>query len=399
MEVKNISIQKIHKAKYNPRIIYDKEFQDLISSIKEFGFVEPIVVNTREHADFEKHQWTIVGGHQRYEAAKKIGHKEVPVIFVNLSPQKEKILNLALNKITGEFDNTMLAEIMYGLVEEDKLTPDDILGFSHEEISKLLDTVMDIGDEDDDFDLEKEKGLAKNTKIKNGDIYEIGKHRLMCGNSTIMKSVRILMNGEKANMIFTDPPFNVGLEYQEYQDNKTDDEYMSFCKKFMKNIHNIMSDKSSIYLMIADKYTIRVGTLFEDLFRFSQILFWVKENPTLGNSDYQYNYEAILYGWRKGGKHKFYGGNAEPAANFVKRDRGKDKVEHPAQRPIELVNDYIKNSSQRDELVVDLFGGSGTTMVSANSCNRRCYMMEMDPIYVQIIINRMKKIGVDAKLI
>ena len=399
MEIKNIPVKEIHKAKYNPRVIYDKEFGDLVSSIKEFGFVEPIVVNTRKHSGFKKHQWTIVGGHQRYEAAKKIGHKEVPVIFVNLSPQKEKILNLALNKITGEFDNTMLAEIMYGLVEEERLNADDILGFSHEEISKLLDTVMDLGDEDEEFDLEKEKGLAKNTKIKKGYIYEIGKHRLMCGDSTNMKDVRKMMNGEMANMIFTDPPFNVGLEYQEYKDNKTDNEYLDFCKKFMKNIHNIMSDKSSIYLMIADKYTIRVGTLFEDLFRFSQILFWVKESPTLGNSDYQYNYEAILYGWRKGGKHKFYGKPVEPAANFVKRDSGADKVEHPAQRPIELVSTYIKNSSQRGEIVVDLFGGSGTTMASANSCNRRCYMMEMDTIYVQIIINRMKKIGVDAKLV
>ena len=146
MEIKNIPITKIHKAKYNPRIIYDKEFQNLINSIKEFGFVEPIVVNLRNHADFKEHQWTIVGGHQRYEAAKKIGHKEVPVLFVDLTPQKEKILNLALNKITGDFDNAMLSEVMYGLIEEDKLTPNDILGFSGEEINSILGTVMDVGD-------------------------------------------------------------------------------------------------------------------------------------------------------------------------------------------------------------------------------------------------------------
>ncbi len=144
MKVKNISVKKIYKAKYNPRTIYDKEFQDLVTSIKEFGFVEPIVVNTREHTAFKGHKWTIVGGHQRYEAAKKLGHKEVPVIFVNLTPQKEKILNLALNKISGQFDIPELAEVLHDLVKVNQISEEDILGFSHEEINSILDTVMSV---------------------------------------------------------------------------------------------------------------------------------------------------------------------------------------------------------------------------------------------------------------
>ena len=398
LQIKIIDINEISKSKYNPRLIYKQEFQDLVNSIKQFGFVEPIVVNTREHPKFKKRKLAIVGGHQRYEAAKKIGYKEVPVVFVNLSPQKEKILNLALNKITGEFDTPKLAELLYGLVEEDKLTEEEILGFSHEEISKILDTVMDVG-KDGDFDLEDGVEKAKKTNVKTGDIYKIGNHRLMCGDATKMKDIGKLMNGEVADMVFTDPPYNVGLEYQEYKDKKTDKEYLEFCRIFMNNLHKIMGKNTSIYLMMADKYLLPVGTIFRDTFRFAQILLWIKDNPTLGNSDYQYNYEAMFYGWRKGGRHKFYGGAVEPAAKLVKRAVGDDKVEHPAQRPVELVNVYIKNSSQRNEVVVDLFGGSGTTMVSAASCNRRCYMMEMDPVYIQVIIDRMEKIGIHAEKI
>lgn len=398
MKVESIPIEKLNKSKYNPRVIDKIEFGNLVNSIKEFDFVEPIVVNNREHADFKDHRWTIIGGHQRYEAAKSCGYKEVPVVFVNLSPQKEKILNLALNKITGDWDTQKLAEVLYGLIEDDKLTEEEILGFSHEEISAILDTVMDVG-EDEDFSLEDSAKKAKKTNVKLGDIYKIGNHRLMCGDATKMEDVKKLMDGQIADMVFTDPPFNVGLEYQEYKDKKTDKEYLEFCRTFMKNLHDIMMKNASIYLMIADKYTVRVGVIFEEIFRFAQILFWVKDNPTLGNSDYQYNYEAILYGWRKGGKHRFYGGAVEPAANFVKRDRGEDKVEHPAQRPVDLVTTYIKNSSQRNEIVVDLFGGSGTTMVSAGSCNRNCYMMELDPVYVQVIIDRMKKVGINAEKI
>ena len=160
LQIKIIDINKIVKSEYNPRVIYKQEFQSLVDSIKEFGFVEPIVVNTREHPDFKKPQWTIVGGHQRYEAAKKIGYKEVPVVFVNLSPPKEKILNLALNKISGEFDTPRLAEVLYGLIEEDKLSEEEILGFPHEEISGILGTVMSV----DDI---RETELDENIKLTN----------------------------------------------------------------------------------------------------------------------------------------------------------------------------------------------------------------------------------------
>jgi DNA modification methylase len=213
----------------------------------------------------------------------------------------------------------------------------------------------------------------------------------MCGDSTLIGDVEKLMGGERADLLFTDPPFNVELYYNSYEDNKTNDEYLDFCKAFMANADSVMRANSCAYIMSGDKYLLELGNLFKEMFRFSQILFWVKDNPTLGNSDYQYNYEAILYGWKKGGTHKFYGGSVVPAANFVKRDTGEEKVEHPAQRPVKLVNDYIKNSSLQGELVLDLFGGSGTTMVSAHVCNRRCNMMEMDPHYVDVVRKRYAK--------
>lgn len=389
-----VPVEKLNKSPYNPRLISAIEFDALKKSLQEFGFVEPIIVNTREHESFvgEDKVWTIVGGHQRFEAAKALGYTEVPVVFVNLSIEKEKILNLALNKISGEWDNDKLAEILYGLTQDDQIPESDILGFSHEEISAILDTVMETGEDDEDFSLDDAKDKAKDTKIKLGDIYQIGKHRLMCGDSTKKEDVDKLMAGETADLLFTDPPFNVELDYNEYDDNKSSAEYLDFCKSFMINADSVLRANATAYIMSGDKYLLELGNLFKELFRFSQILFWVKENPTLGNSDYQYNYEALLYGWKKGGTHKFYGGSVVPAANYVKRDSGDDKVDHPAQRPVELVNDYIKNSSLQGELVLDLFGGSGTTMVSAHVCNRRCNMMEFDPHYCQIIVDRMEKL-------
>ncbi len=390
-----IPIEKLNKSPYNPRLISNIEFDALKKSLSEFGFVEPLVVNTRTDTSFKPAEkiWTIIGGHQRFEAAKALGYKEVPVVFVNLNKEKEKILNLALNKISGEWDNDKLAEILYELTQEDNIPESDILGFSHEEISAILDTVMETGEDDDeDFSLDKGLAGAKNTKVKLGDIYQIGRHKIMCGDSTKEEDIEKLMNGEKADLIFTDPPFNVELDYNSYEDNKSTEDYMDFCKSFMTNIDNVMKPNSCIYIMSGDKYLLEIGNLFKEMFRFSQILFWVKDNPTLGNSDYQYNYEAILYGWKKGNTHKFYGGAVVPAANFVKRDTGEEKVDHPAQRPVKLVNDYIKNSSLQGELVLDVFGGSGTTMVSAQVCNRRCNMMELDPQYVQVIIDRMEKL-------
>jgi DNA modification methylase len=389
-----VPVEKLNKSPYNPRLINAIEFDALKKSLEEFGFVEPLVVNTRDHESFntEEKGWYIVGGHQRFEAAKSLGYKEVPVVFVNVNKEKEKILNLALNKISGEWDTDKLAEILYGLTQDDNIPESDILGFSHEEISAILDTVMETGDEDEDFSLDKGLGDAKNTKVKLGDIYKIGRHKLMCGDSTKKEDVDKLMSGEQSDLLFTDPPFNVELDYNSYEDNKSTEEYLDFCKSFMANADSVMRPNSCAYIMTGDKYLLELGNLFKKMFRFSQVLFWVKDNPTLGNSDYQYNYEAILYGWKKGGTHKFYGGSVVPAANFVKRDTGEEKVEHPAQRPVKLVNDYIKNSSLQGELVLDLFGGSGTTMVSAHMCNRRCNMIEMDPQYVQVIIDRIEKL-------
>lgn len=389
-----VPVEKLTKSSYNPRVISTIEFNALKKSLQEFGFVEPLVVNTREDTSFTATEkvWTIIGGHQRFEAAKALGYIEVPVIFVNLNKEKEKILNLALNKITGEWDTDKLAEVLYGLTQEDEIPEENILGFSHEEISAILDTVMNVGEEDDEFNLDEGLEKAKSTKVKLGDIYQIGKHKLMCGDATKKSDIDKLMAGEEANLVFTDPPFNVELDYNSYEDNKTSEEYINFCKSFMSNLSSVMKTNSCVYIMSGDKYLLELGNLFKEMFRFSQILFWVKDNPTLGNSDYQYNYETILYGWKKGGTHKFYGGAVVPAANFVKRDTGDEKVEHPAQRPVKLVIDYIKNSSLQGELVLDVFGGSGTTMVSAHVTNRRCNMIELDPQYIQVIIDRMEKL-------
>jgi len=378
MEIKKVPIDKINPAKYNPRLDLkpgDPEYEKIKRSINEFDLVEPLVWNKRTG--------NLVGGHQRLKILKENGINEVEVSVVDLDDVKEKALNIALNKIQGDWDYPKLKDL---LEELDTGELDiAITGFDESEIENLM-TQFFVPEENEKDDEVPEVPEEPITKL--GDLYKLGEHRLLCGDATIITDVEKLMDGQKADMVFTDPPFNVNYEYLDYKDNKTDDEYLNFVNQFYLNLDLNTKDGAVVYVMSGNKYLLELGLLFKQIFRFSQILFWVKDNPTLGNSDYQYNYEAILYGWNKRGTHKYFGKSVVPAANLVNRDAGKEKTIHKAQRPIKLVCDYIHNSSATNQIILDFFGGSGSTLIACEKLNRKCYMMELDPHYCDVIVKR-----------
>src|SRR3990167_1991726 len=359
-------ISELKPAPYNPRELTEKQAQDLATSLELFNLAEPIVINQNN---------TIVGGHQRINILKaKYGDNgtEVDVRVPNrlLTQDEEVELNLRLNKNLGQWNFDALANFDEELLKD--------VGFESQELDKIFQ--LDLPNEDDVPEVKK-------TNIKLGNMFKLGEHRLLCGDATKREDVERLMQGEKADMVFTDPPYNVGLEYNQYKDDKTVQDYLGFVDMFYERIKDNLKEGGSIYIMSGNKFLLELGLKFKNIFRFSQILFWIKENSTLGNSDYQYNYEAILYGWNRG-THKYYGGSVIPAANFVKRDTGLLLTGHKAQRPIKLVEDYIKNSLKREDMCLDLFGGSGSTLIACEKLNRKCRMTEIDPIYCQVIIDR-----------
>lgn len=377
MKIKKVKINKLKPYKNNPKQHPKSQIETIKKSIKEFGFRVPVLIDAKNN---------VVAGHGRILAAKELDIKELPTIKItDLTSAQIKAFRIMDNKSTEspweydflktEFED--LKKLNFNL---------EFTGFTDSEIESILPNDI----QEDDFKPPSKDEEIK-TDIKRGDIYQLGEHRLMCGDSTEKDDVKNLMQGNKADMVFTDPPFNVNYEYEEYQDNKSDEEYLSFVKDLYTRIDENTKDGAVIYIMSGNKYLLELGVLFKSMFRFSQILFWVKDNPTLGNSDYQYNYEAILYGWNKRGTHKYYGGSVVPAANLVSRDTGREKTIHKAQRPIKLVSDYVKNSSKKDDIVLDLFGGSGSTLIACEQTDRTCYMMEIDPVYCQVIIDRYEK--------
>jgi len=370
MQTVNYPIDKLIFAEYNPRQLTKDQYKDLKDSITRFGLVDPMIVNTHK-----QRKNILVGGHQRVRVAKDLGFEEVPCVEVKLTLDKEKELNIRLNKNTGEWDYDALANYFdVGELTEWGFTEDDLQFWADEPTEGLID---------DDEVPEVEEAITQS-----GDMWMLGDHKVLCGDATKKEDVERLMDGQKADMVFTDPPYNVNYEYESYDDNKTDEVYLDFVEQFYYGIKNNIKVGGVVYVMSGDKYLIDLGILFKKHFRFSQILLWIKDNPTLGNSDYQYNYEAILYGWDLNGTHKYYGDSVVPAANYVERDRGAVKTIHKAQRPIKLVCDYVQNSSKSNQMILDLFLGSGSTLIACEKTNRKCYGMEIDPHYCDVIVKR-----------
>lgn len=383
-------------SEYNPRTFSEKDYHDLKTSVERFGLPSPIIANRAP-----KRKNIVIGGHFRLKVAKDLNLPEVPVVYVNIPDlKKEQELNLRLNNNLGKNDLDLLANI-----DQDILVS---VGFD----SATLDKIFEVEQFEDAFDLEHALKQPATARIGPGDIFQLGPHRLMCGDSTDPAQIAKLMDGTKAHMVFTDPPYNVDYKGRGEKtsngimnDKMPEEQFVAFCEKWVLAMKENLATGGVYYLCAGYScfstfvYALRTHGLY-----FSQPIIWVKNAPSMGWNDYRYQHEMvikgtkkqakkaqpILYGWNAG-KHYFSDMRFEADVWEIKR-RATQTMVHPTQKPVELVIKAIENSSKREQAVLDLFGGSGTTLVAAEKTGRTAYLNEMDPRYASIILDRWERL-------
>ena len=366
-------------ADYNPRKDLkpgDAEYEKLKRSIEQFGYVEPVIWN--------KTTGRVVGGHQRLKVLIDMGMTEVDCVVVELTEEKEKALNIALNKISGEWDKDKLALLIADLQGADFDV--SLTGFDPAELDDLLDVGADA--KDDDFDVGAE--LEKPTFSKAGDIWTLGRHRLVCGDSTKAETYDLLMGSTKANLVITDPPYNDNYEGSAGKiknDNMADDAFYNFLLAAYTQMHSAMADDASIYVFHADTEGLNFRRAFADAgFYLSGCCIWKKQSLVLGRSPYQWQHEPCLYGWKKNGKHQWYTGRKE--TTIWEFDKPKKNGDHPTMKPIPLLAYPIMNSTMSNAVVLDPFGGSGSTLIACEQTDRICYTVELDEKFCDVIVKR-----------
>ena len=368
-------------ADYNPRKDLkpgDAEYEKLKRSIEQFGYVEPVIWNQTTGR--------VVGGHQRLKVLMNMGMTEVDCVVVAMDEEKEKALNIALNKISGDWDKDKLALLIADLQGADFDV--SLTGFEPAEIDALFKDTLKDGVKDDDFDVGAE--LEKPTMTKPGDIWTLGRHRLICGDSTKAETYDLLMGSTKANLVITDPPYNVNYEGSAGKiknDNMADDAFYTFLLDAYTQMHSAMADDASIYVFHADTEGLNFRRAFADAgFYLSGCCIWKKQSLVLGRSPYQWQHEPCLYGWKKNGKHQWYTGRKE--TTIWEFDKPKKNGDHPTMKPIPLLAYPIMNSSMSNSVVLDPFGGSGSTLIACEQTDRICYTVELDEKFCDVIVKR-----------
>ena len=379
-ELKVLPISVLKPAEYNPRKKLkpgDKEYKKIKDSIEEFGFADPLVIN----ADM-----TIIGGHQRLNVAIDLGYTEVPCAVVDVDKTREKALNIALNKITGEWDEQMLADLLTDLKEADYDL--DYTGFEAPEVEQLFSNIYDKKVKEDDFDVDKE--LQQPCFSQLGDLWLLGKHRVICGDSTGEEIYTRLMDGQLANLVLTDPPYNVDVEETAgkiMNDNMGDQEFYNFLLSAYRCMHANLADDGSIYVWHADTEGINFRTAFKDAgFYLSGCCIWVKNSLVLGRSPYQWRHEPCLFGWKQKGKHQWYGDRKQ--TTVWEYDKPRSSKDHPTMKPVQLMSYPIKNSTMTNGVVLDPFLGSGSTLIACCETDRVCRGIELDPKFVDCVVKR-----------
>ena len=368
-------------ADYNPRKDLkpgDAEYEKLKRSIEQFGYVEPVIWN--------RLTGRVVGGHQRLKVLMDMGMSEVDCVVVELPEEKEKALNIALNKISGEWDKDKLALLITDLQGADFDV--SLTGFDPAEIDDLFKDSLKDGVQDDGFDVEAE--LKQPTITKPGDIWTLGRHRLICGDSTKADTFDLLMGKTKANLVITDPPYNVNYEGSAGKiknDNMADEAFYNFLLAAFQNAESAMASDASIYVFHADTEGLNFRRAFADAgFYLSGCCIWKKQSLVLGRSPYQWQHEPVLYGWKKKGKHQWYTGRKE--STIWEFDKPKKNGDHPTMKPIPLLAYPIMNSSMTNSVVLDPFGGSGSTLIACEQTDRICYTVELDEKFCDVIVKR-----------
>lgn len=326
-----------------------------------------------------------------------MGITEVECVVVELSEEKEKALNIALNKISGEWDKDKLALLITDLQGTDFDV--SLTGFEPAEIDDLFKDSVKDGLKDDNFDVEAE--LKKPTITKSGDVWTLGRHRLVCGDSTKAETFDLLMCGKKANLVVTDPPYNVNYEGNAGKiknDNMANEAFYEFLLAAFTNMESVMADDASIYVFHADTEGLNFRRAFADAgFYLSGTCIWKKQSLVLGRSPYQWQHEPILFGWKKKGKHLWYTGRKE--STIWEFDKPKKNADHPTMKPIALIAYPILNSSMSNTLILDAFGGSGSTLIACEQTDRTCYTVELDEKFCDVIVKRyIEQVGTDANV-
>lgn len=379
--IEYINIEKIVPYINNPRN-NEEAIDKVAASIKEFGFNVPLVLDNEN---------VIITGHTRYRASKKLGLKEIPCIYADgLTPAQVKAYRIADNKVSeyASWDNELLGLELEQLKElEYDLS---FTGFELDDIEELLfsDNGMEEPQEDD-YEIE----LPKEPKAKLGDIYQLGNHRLMCGDSTKMEDVKALMDGVQADMLLTDPPYNVDYEggtkekLKIKNDSMSDEKFRQFLVDAFKSADSVMKKGAVFYIWHADSegYNFR-GACKDTDWKVRQCLIWHKNSMVMGRQDYHWKHEPCLYGWKDGAGHLWAADRKQ--TTILNFDRPTRNDMHPTMKPIPLFDYQIKNNTKGDDVVLDLFGGSGTTIMACEQNGRKGYLMEYDPCYVDVIIDR-----------
>jgi len=392
MQIEKLKVEQLIPADYNPRKDLkpgDPEYDKLKRSIEQFGYVEPLIWN--------KTTGRVVGGHQRLKVLIDLGITEVECVVVELPEDKEKALNIALNKISGEWDKEKLALLIEDLQGADFDV--SLTGFDPAELDDLFKDSIKDGIHDDDFDVDAELKEPPITKL--GDVWTLGRHRLVCGDSTKADTFDLLMAGAKANLVITDPPYNVNYEGSAGKiknDNMENDAFYNFLLAAFQNTEAVMADDASIYVFHADTEGLNFRRAFDDAgFYLSGCCIWKKQSLVLGRSPYQWQHEPVLYGWKKNGKHQWYTGRKE--TTIWEFDKPKKNGDHPTMKPIPLLAYPIMNSSMRNTLVLDPFGGSGSTLIACEQTNRSCYTIELDEKFCDVIVKRyIEQVGTANKV-
>lgn len=374
-----VDIDKLIPYVNNARTHSPEQINKLRASLREFGFINPVIVDDK---------FNIVAGHGRVMAAQAEGIKEVPCVYVDyLTEAQKKAYILADNRMAMDagWDEEMLRVELEAL--QDMAFDLSMTGFDDKELADLFKTEEEV--EDDDFDLDA--ALEKAAFVKKGDIWTVGRHRLMCGDATSAEDVTKLMDGKKANIIVTDPPYGVSFQSSDglsiQNDSLKGDEFYQFLLQAFKNMADNLTKGGAAYVFHADTEGLNFRKAFIDAgFHLAGCCIWVKNSLVLGRSDYQWQHEPVLYGFSQNGNHPWYSDRKQTTIwNFDKPKRNKN---HPTSKPLDLLGYPIQNSSQANGIVIDTFGGSGSTMMACEQTNRICYMMELDEKYASVILRR-----------
>ena len=381
MNIEKKNVKDLLPADYNPRKDLkpgDPEYEKLKRSIEQFGYVEPVIWNEKTGR--------VVGGHQRLKVLTDMGITEVDVVVVDMDTEKEKALNIALNKISGEWDTEKLALVIADLQGTDFDV--SLTGFDPEELEDLFRDDVKGGVKEDDFDVEAE--LKKPTFSKAGDLWMLGEHRLFCGDSTKPETFDLLMNGKKANLVVTDPPYNVdykGSAGKIKNDSMAEDQFEQFLLAAYQQMEAAMADDASIYVFHSDSHGLAFRKAFEEAgFYLSGCCIWKKNSLVLGRSPYQWIHEPCLFGWKQKGKHQWYSDRKQ--TTVWEYDKPRSSKDHPTMKPITLMSYPIKNSTMTNGIVLDPFLGSGSTLIACMQTDRICRGIELDPKFVDVIVKR-----------